>query len=56
MRRRADRGGETNFHRGYDGNILVNAMCVGVADSDKIFYPPRPARASGGLFRLQDRA
>src|SRR4028118_35621 len=21
--------GETNFHRGYDGNILVNAMCVG---------------------------
>src|SRR5271170_5976708 len=29
--------GETNFHRGYDGNILVNAMCVGLADSDKIF-------------------
>src|SRR5438067_3836870 len=23
--------GETNFHRGYDGNILVNAMCVGLA-------------------------
>ena len=29
--------GETNFHRGYDGNILVNAMCVGLADADKIF-------------------
>ena len=30
--------GETNFHRGYDGNILVNAMTVGVAKTDKIFY------------------
>ena len=35
-------GGETNFHRGYDGNILVNAMCVGLADSDKIFYSAAP--------------
>src|SRR5471030_733886 len=34
--------GETNFHRGYDGNILVNAMCVGLADSDKIFYSAAP--------------
>lgn len=31
-------GGETNFHPAYDGNILVNAMTVGVADQDKIFY------------------
>ncbi|MEJ6009165.1 phosphoribosylformylglycinamidine synthase subunit PurL [Novosphingobium aquae] len=31
-------GGETNFHRAYDGNILVNAMTVGIADQDKIFY------------------
>ncbi|MCC6479291.1 MAG: phosphoribosylformylglycinamidine synthase subunit PurL [Sphingomonadaceae bacterium] len=31
-------GGETNFHRAYDGNILVNAMTVGVADTDRIFY------------------
>ena len=31
-------GGETNFHPAYDGNILVNAMTVGVADADKIFY------------------
>ncbi|MBN9507201.1 MAG: phosphoribosylformylglycinamidine synthase subunit PurL [Altererythrobacter sp.] len=31
-------GGETNFHPAYDGNILVNAMTVGVADQDRIFY------------------
>src|SRR4051812_1059881 len=36
-------GGETEFHRGYDGNILVNAMCVGLADADKIFYSAAPA-------------
>jgi phosphoribosylformylglycinamidine synthase len=36
-------GGETNFDPGYDGNILVNAMCVGVADADKIFYSAAPA-------------
>ncbi|HEX8643176.1 MAG TPA: phosphoribosylformylglycinamidine synthase subunit PurL [Allosphingosinicella sp.] len=31
-------GGEVDFHRAYDGNILVNAMTVGIADTDKIFY------------------
>ena len=31
-------GGETNFDPGYNGNILVNAMCVGLARQDKIFY------------------
>jgi phosphoribosylformylglycinamidine synthase II len=31
-------GGETNFDAGYNGNILVNAMCVGLAKADKIFY------------------
>ena len=31
-------GGEVNFHAAYDGNILVNAMTVGVAETDKIFY------------------
>ncbi|WP_156677862.1 phosphoribosylformylglycinamidine synthase subunit PurL [Sphingomonas profundi] len=31
-------GGEVNFHPAYDGNILVNAMTVGVADTDRIFY------------------
>ncbi|WP_325047966.1 phosphoribosylformylglycinamidine synthase subunit PurL [Parvularcula marina] len=30
-------GGETNFNAGYNGNILVNAMCVGVAETEKIF-------------------
>src|SRR4028119_1242823 len=31
-------GGEVNFHPAYDGNILVNAMTVGIAEQDKIFY------------------
>lgn len=31
-------GGETNFDKRYNQNILVNAMCVGLADTDKIFY------------------
>ena len=30
-------GGEVNFHARYNGNNLVNAMAVGLADSDKIF-------------------
>jgi phosphoribosylformylglycinamidine synthase II len=40
--------GETNFHAGYNGNILVNAMCVGLADSDKIFYA-RGAKAGSPI-------
>ncbi|MBL4748310.1 MAG: phosphoribosylformylglycinamidine synthase subunit PurL [Magnetovibrio sp.] len=31
-------GGEVEFDSCYDGNILVNAMCVGLADADNIFY------------------
>ena len=31
-------GGEVRFHRRYDGNCLVNAMAVGIAAKDKIFY------------------
>jgi len=31
-------GGETNFHAAYNGNILVNAMTVGIARTDRIFY------------------
>ena len=31
-------GGETSFHKAYNGNIIVNAMTVGVARADKIFY------------------
>jgi phosphoribosylformylglycinamidine synthase subunit PurL len=30
-------GGETNFDAAYDNNILVNAMCIGIAKADKIF-------------------
>jgi len=30
-------GGELNFDPGYDGNILVNAMTVGLAPADRIF-------------------
>src|ERR1700716_1260977 len=36
-------GGSVRFHTRYDGNNLVNAMAVGLADADKIFY----AAASG---------
>jgi phosphoribosylformylglycinamidine synthase subunit PurL len=31
-------GGECNFHPSYNGNILVNAMTVGLARADRIFY------------------
>lgn len=31
-------GGETNFDKRYNQNILVNAMCIGLAKTDKIFY------------------
>ena len=36
-------GGSVRFHSRYDGNCLVNAMAVGLAETDKIFY----AAASG---------
>jgi phosphoribosylformylglycinamidine synthase len=36
-------GGETEFHESYNGNILVNAMTVGIARTDRIFY----SRAAG---------
>jgi phosphoribosylformylglycinamidine synthase len=36
-------GGEVRFDRRYDGNCLVNAMAVGLAERDKIFY----AKATG---------
>ena len=31
-------GGECEFDHSYDGNIVVNAMCVGIARADRIFY------------------
>jgi phosphoribosylformylglycinamidine synthase subunit PurL len=36
-------GGSVRFHERYNGNNLVNAMAVGLAETDKIFY----AAASG---------
>jgi phosphoribosylformylglycinamidine synthase subunit PurL len=36
-------GGEVRFDRRYDGNCLVNAMAVGLAETDRIFY----AKATG---------
>jgi phosphoribosylformylglycinamidine synthase len=36
-------GGEVNFHSAYNGNILVNAMTVGIAEIDNIYY----ARGAG---------
>jgi phosphoribosylformylglycinamidine synthase len=36
-------GGEVRFDRRYDGNCLVNAMAVGLAETGKIFY----AKATG---------
>ena len=36
-------GGEVNFHPGYNGNILVNAMTIGIADRNRIFT----SKASG---------
>ena len=30
--------GECTFHNSFDGNILVNAMTVGIAPADRIFY------------------
>ena len=31
-------GGECSFHKSYNSNILVNAMCVGLVKKNKIFY------------------
>jgi phosphoribosylformylglycinamidine synthase II len=31
-------GGEVNFHPAYNGNPLVNAMTVGIAPADRIFF------------------
>ena len=36
-------GGSVRFHPRYDGNILVNAFALGLAETDKIFY----AKATG---------
>ena len=38
-------GGEVDFHSAYNGNNLVNAMTVGIAQSNKIFYSAAPEAA-----------
>ena len=49
-------GGEVNFDPAYDGNILVNAMTVGVADDKQDFLFGRDrGRQSDRLCRVQDR-
>jgi phosphoribosylformylglycinamidine synthase len=49
-------GGEVNFHPAYDGNILVNAMTVGIARTATRSSIRRVRdRQSDRLCRLQDR-
>ncbi|MBL0320365.1 MAG: phosphoribosylformylglycinamidine synthase subunit PurL [Alphaproteobacteria bacterium] len=43
-------GGECEFHESYNGNILVNAMAVGIADQDKIFYSAASAIGSSVVY------
>ena len=38
-------GGEVRFHRRYDGNCLVNAMAVGIAEKTRFSIRRRPASA-----------
>jgi phosphoribosylformylglycinamidine (FGAM) synthase-like enzyme len=45
-----------NFHKAYDGNILVNAMTVGVADRTRSSIRRLRRRQPDRLCRLQDRA
>ena len=51
-------GGEVNFHASYNGNILVNAMCVGLAKANNIFLSA--AKGAGNALKhpttLGDRA
>ena len=49
-------GGEVNFHRGYNGNILVNAFAAGIArDRRDLLFEGLGRRPAGRLSRLQDR-
>ena len=48
-------GGSTGFHRRYDGNILVNAMAVGVARRERdLHVGGHGRRQSDRLSRLED--
>ena len=43
-------GGECNFHPGYNGNILVNAMCAGIARKDAVFYSAAKGAGNSVLY------
>jgi phosphoribosylformylglycinamidine synthase len=48
-------GGSVRFHQRYDGNCLVNAMAVGIARKDQIFYAGCFRRGHADrLSRVQD--
>ena len=50
-------GGSVGFHKRYNGNILVNAMAVGLAKTDEIFYAAATGVGPGHrLPRVQDRS
>ena len=44
-------GGETNFDAGYNNNILVNAMCVGLAQTGQDLLLGRQGRRPAGRLR-----
>ena len=49
-------GGETNFDAGYDNNILVNAMCVGLAkDRQDFLFGCQGRRPAGRLRWFENR-
>ena len=49
--------GRVIFHPRYNGNILVNAMTVGVAEADKIFYSAAAGVGNTVVYRrLENRA
>src|SRR6476661_1179170 len=48
-------GGEVNFHPAYDGNILGNAMTVGVAETEKLLIEAcLELMASDAIVAIQD--
>jgi len=43
-------GGECEFDAAYDGNILVNAMCVGLARAERLFYSAAAGRGNAVVY------
>ncbi len=43
-------GGEVNFDPGFNGNILVNAMCAGIVETDRIFYSAAKGAGNAVLY------